>query len=167
MDQTGSIIKVWKEGTRQVTEERNFEVVEDCEPYDRHESEDEDIDFGEEWQPSIGSRVRPDPIPAPAINSQKAMRHGAYEPTVEIEQNLPRERELDEPHELSPAPGPHESSPAPSEGEEDTRYSRERTQSVIHVRLPPMIENDGREAQDATSPETESLIQESQTSEAT
>jgi len=152
----GSIIKVWKEGTRQVTEERNFEVVEDCEPYDRHESEDEDMDFGDEWQPSIGSRVRPDLDPIPAISSQTATRHKVHKPTVEIEQNLPRERELDEPHELSPAQEPHGPSPTPSEGEEDTRHSREHMQNVIHVRMPQTIENDEREVQDTTvSPETE------------
>src|SRR5437762_3504933 len=87
-----------------------------------------------------------------------ATRHGTNEPTVEIEQSPSHERELDRPHELSPALSPA-SSPVPSPSEGDTR-SRERTQSVIHVR-PPLIENDEREAQDAaTSPETEALIQE-------
>jgi hypothetical protein len=167
----GSIIKVWKEGTRQITEERNFEIDDNCEPYNGHRfTEDEDLDFGEEaWRPSIGIRTPSneshlppsDQDPKPA-NSQMAARQGSYEPTAEIEQNSPRERELDEPHELSPALGAHEPSPTPTEGEEDTRHNRERTQSVIHVRPPRTIENDKREAQiDATtSRETELLIQE-------
>ena len=88
-----------------------------------------------------------------------ATRHGTNEPTVEIEQSPSHERELDRPHELSPAPSPA-SRPAPSPISEGDTRSRERTQSVIHVR-PRTIENDEKEAQEAaTSPETEPLIQE-------
>jgi len=61
----GSIIKVWKEGTKQVTEERSFVAVEDCEPYNGHrdqednstEDDEESLDLGQEvWQLSIGIR---------------------------------------------------------------------------------------------------------------
>src|SRR5437868_12075919 len=45
----GSIIKVWKEETRQIIKERNFEPDDDCKPYDRRRSTDEKkLDFGED-----------------------------------------------------------------------------------------------------------------------
>ena len=57
----------------------------------------------------------------PVTNSQKTRRHKAHKPTVAvIEQNSPRERELDEPYELSPAFKLHKPSPTLAEGEENT-----------------------------------------------
>ena len=161
----GSIIKVWKEGTRQVTEERNFEPVEDSEPYDGHQTEstkdEDDLDFGPGVL-SVGIRNqlgRPQPSSnlnhtPPAMD--QIMQHGAQEPIVATtEQNSPRERELDQPHELSPALEPCEPSSTPLEGEVNAQSCRERTQSVIDVRPPLTIENDRREVQHSTNPETE------------
>jgi hypothetical protein len=163
----GSIIQVWKEVTREVIDERNFAVDEGFKPYDGHQFNDDELNFGEGEEAFQSYDQSLNPTPATGKSSRRTERQEATIPLVETpvnEQNLPRERDLDQPHEPSPTPEhqdkltepeeptePHEPTepreptepqePDPTEEEEDARHRRERTLSVIYVR-PRTIENE-------------------------
>ncbi|KAF1987035.1 hypothetical protein K402DRAFT_420679 [Aulographum hederae CBS 113979] len=132
-ESNGSVIKVWKEGTRQIIEERNFSVDEDSEPYNGHRfdpAEDEDLDFG------TGSVNQ---THGPNRSSQSAERRQAIRPATADNhpvQNSPHEREQEEPHE--PNPAEHQNEP---ESEPEPQSQSQSQRASIRAREPEQPEH--------------------------
>jgi len=127
-DSDSTIHLIWIEGTREIRRERNVEIHEDHEPYNGRKYQEPDLDFGL-IQEQADQPVHPS-------NETRQSNNTPLQRKLDKIQNSPRERELDEAHELN--------SSARESDVETPHATRSRTGSVINVEPYP-----------ATDPETD------------
>lgn len=158
-DSDAIIHLIWIEGTREVRRERNVIVHEDCRPYSGHKDQAQD-ELDQELGPQPGlQQDRHATFQGATGLARDAQNTASHTPQREIgTQNSPRERELDEPHELNSGASTSADNSDYSARELNTPVrepSRSRTGSVINVALPPEQEPRGNPRTDPTpDPET-------------